>query len=230
MKTMIKFKLWHVLTLILLITGNLSLIALPALAQTASLSLSPASGTFNQGCTFSVEIKVDTGGNQTDGTDAILFYDPTRFTATDIGTIVTELLKEHFSHIVDYDFTAEMETNLDEIAHKKTPWRDVIKSFYVPFAKNLEQKYKEIDKKSLTEEKTDITCPLCKTHTLIIKIGRFGKFLACPGYPDCKHTQLLETTDSSSDVNAQNSEPSPLCESCNIKMILKEGRYGKFFA
>ncbi|KKR81265.1 MAG: hypothetical protein UU73_C0003G0171 [Candidatus Daviesbacteria bacterium GW2011_GWA1_41_61] len=89
MKTMIKFKLWHVLTLILLITGNLSLIALPALAQTASLSLSPASGTFNQGCTFSVEIKVDTGGNQTDGTDAILFYDPTRFTATDIrnGTV-----------------------------------------------------------------------------------------------------------------------------------------------
>lgn len=82
-------KSWQILFLITFITAYLSLLTVPAWAQTASLSVSPTSGTFNQGCTFSVEVKVDTGGAQTDGTDAILFYDPTRFTAKTIrnGTI-----------------------------------------------------------------------------------------------------------------------------------------------
>lgn len=155
--------------------------------------------------------------------------DSKRFTATEIGTVVTELLEKHFSHIVDYDFTAEIENRLDEIAHKKTPWREVISSFYTPFEKNLEQKYKEIEKKSVIEEKTDIPCPKCANHTLIVKMGRFGKFLACPGFPKCKHTQPIETDNSSSVKNSENNALTSTCEKCNLAMLLKEGRYGKFF-
>ena len=109
---------------------------------------------------------------------------------TDIGILVNDLLVEHFPEIVDIDFTAKMENELDAIAEGKIKWVPIIKNFYVPFEKNLEIKYREIDKKEITEEKSDQICEKCGAP-MIIKLGRFGKFLACSGFPKCKNAKPI---------------------------------------
>ena len=114
-----------------------------------------------------------------------------RLAPTEMGEIVNKLLVEHFHDIVSYNFTAQMEDDLDSIAHGKKEWRPVISEFYKPFAKNLEKKEKELDKKKLTEEKTDEVCEKC-SNPMIIKLGRFGKFLACSDYPKCKTTKNID--------------------------------------
>ena len=111
-----------------------------------------------------------------------------QFTPTEIGEAVNKLLVTHFSEIVDIDFTAKIEEELDEIAEGKTDWRKVIKEFYEPFIKNLEAKIDVVEKVKLTEEKTDKVCDLCG-KPMIVKYGRFGKFLACSGFPECKNTK-----------------------------------------
>ncbi len=114
-----------------------------------------------------------------------------RFQPTEIGTIVNNLLVAHFSNIVDIKFTAKMEEELDDIAQGKEKWTQVCKEFYTPFEKNLEEKYKEVDKKEISEKETDKKCPECDSP-LVIKLGRFGKFYACSAFPDCKYTESLE--------------------------------------
>jgi len=109
-----------------------------------------------------------------------------RFVPTEMGFIVTDILKEHFSEIVDVKFTAYLEEDLDKIADKKKKWVTIIKEFYKPFHENLTKKYKEVEKKNL-EEPTDKKCPKCGSP-LVIKLGRFGKFYACTAFPECKHT------------------------------------------
>ncbi len=109
---------------------------------------------------------------------------------TDIGKLVNDILVKHFPQIVDYDFTAKMEEKLDEIAQGKTAWQPVIKGFYFPFKENLEKKQIELTKKDLTEESTDEKCDKCGSE-MIIKVGRFGKFLACSNYPECKNTKPI---------------------------------------
>jgi len=110
---------------------------------------------------------------------------------TDIGILVNNLLVKHFPKIVDIKFTAKMEKDLDEIAQGKEKWVPLIERFYAPFEKNLEQKYQEIDKKEITEEKSDEVCEKCGSP-MIIKIGRYGKFLACSSFPKCKNTKPIE--------------------------------------
>jgi len=112
---------------------------------------------------------------------------------TDIGILVNDLLVEHFPEIVDIDFTAKMENELDTIAEGKIKWVPTIKKFYVPFEKNLEIKYREIDKKEITEEKSDQICEKCGAP-MIIKLGRFGKFLACSGFPKCKNAKPIQVS------------------------------------
>lgn len=114
-----------------------------------------------------------------------------RFIPTEIGLIVTDLLAEHFPEIVDIGFTADLEDKLDKIAEGKEEWEKTLKTFYDPFAKNLEVKYKEVNKKETIMEKTDKKCPKCGTE-MIIRLGRFGKFYACPKFPECKHTESME--------------------------------------
>jgi DNA topoisomerase-1 len=134
---------------------------------------------------------------------------------TDIGTLVNNLLVEHFPKIVDIKFTAKMEEDLDEIARGKEKWVLVVEKFYTPFEKTLDKKYKEIDKKEIVEEKTDEICEKCGSP-MVIKIGRFGKFLACSNFPKCKNTKPIEK---SSGVK---------CPECNkgdlIERITKRGR------
>jgi len=136
---------------------------------------------------------------------------------TDIGIVVNDLLVENFPQIVDIEFTAKMEEDLDKIAEGKTKWVPVIKSFYAPFEKNLEEKYKTIDKKEITEEKSDQICEKCGS-AMIIKIGRFGKFLACSNFPKCKNTKS---------INASIGMKCPRCNTGDI--IERRTKKGKIF-
>jgi len=121
-----------------------------------------------------------------------------KFAPTEIGITVNDLLVEHFPKIVDIHFTAEMEEDLDDIAEGKKEWVPVIREFYEPFAELLEKKYEEVEKKMPVEE-TDKICPKCGKN-LVIRFGRFGKFYACSGFPECKHTESLENKQSALDI------------------------------
>jgi DNA topoisomerase I len=140
-----------------------------------------------------------------------------RFQPTDIGTIVSDLLTEHFPQIIDDDFTAEIERNLDQIAEGKLEWTKVVKNFYLPFEKTLKEKEKELDKKKITEKETDEICEKCNS-AMVSKIGKFGRFLACSKYPECRNTKELE--------EKKSEEP---CEKCGSDMILKRSRFGSFW-
>jgi len=116
-----------------------------------------------------------------------------KFRPTEIGTVVNDLLVNHFPKIVDIKFTAEMEEDLDKIAGGQRKWVPVIKEFYTPFEENLKQKYQEVSKKDITEKPTEKICPKCGAP-LLIRLGKYGKFYACSKFPKCKYTEPLEKT------------------------------------
>ncbi|MBD3311639.1 MAG: type I DNA topoisomerase [Candidatus Magasanikbacteria bacterium] len=144
-----------------------------------------------------------------------------RLMPTEISFLVNDLLVKHFSDIVDYEFTAEMEEDLDTIAEGEKKWKPIIRDFYKPFHKNLEKKTKELSKKELTEEETDEKCEKCGSD-MIIKLGRFGKFMACSNYPECKNTKPVDPEE------RKEEETDEKCEKCGSDMIVKHGRYGTF--
>ncbi len=129
---------------------------------------------------------------------------------TEIGFLVNDLLVEHFPKIVDLNFTAELEKELDEIAQGKIKWQEVISNFYAPFKENLDKKEGEVSKKEIAQEKTDRNCPACNGQ-LIIRIGRFGKFYACGNFPKCRYTAPLE----SKRIDIK-------CPKCNIGEIVEK--------
>ncbi|QQG42570.1 MAG: type I DNA topoisomerase [Candidatus Giovannonibacteria bacterium] len=112
-----------------------------------------------------------------------------RLRPTETGKIVNAMLVENFPEIVDISFTAKMEEGLDEIAEGRREWPPVIREFYEPFSKHLETKYESVDSQKI-EEKTDESCPNCG-KPIVIKRGRFGRFMACSGFPECKTTKKL---------------------------------------
>ena len=114
------------------------------------------------------------------------------FHPTEIGKMVNDLLVQHFPDIVDFKFTGKMEGDLDDIAEGKEKWVKVIKEFYEPFSATLEKKYKEVDDK--TVEETDEICEKCGGK-MVIRMGRFGKFLACSNFPKCKNTKNLSNSE-----------------------------------
>ena len=109
---------------------------------------------------------------------------------TELGNIVTELMEEHFADIVDVEFTANMEEKLDSVGDGDKRWKDVIREFYEPFSKTLEEAEEAIGKVEVRDEISDIPCEKCG-RMMVYKQGRFGKFLACPGYPECKNTKAI---------------------------------------
>ncbi len=120
--------------------------------------------------------------------------DQRRFVPTELGEIVTDLLREHFPQIVDVTFTAAMERDLDRIETEDLDWRHVVGRFYTPFEQALHAAEDAIGQVNLPEETSDETCPECG-RPMLVKRGRFGPFLACSGYPECKTTApLLERT------------------------------------
>ncbi len=135
---------------------------------------------------------------------------------TELGEVVTKLMKEHFSNIVNVKFTANMEQELDLVEEGKLPWKDTIREFYGGFSKTLRQAEKELgnEKINVPDEVTDIDCELCG-RKMVVKMGRFGKFLACSGYPECKNTKriVVETKGS--------------CPECGGKILEKKSKKGK---
>lgn len=118
--------------------------------------------------------------------------DQRRFKPTEIGEAVNAMLVAHFPQIVDVQFTAKMEDEFDEVAEGQKKWQDVIRSFYVPFEKNLEQKMREVPKIERQLEVSDELCEKCAKR-MLIKYSRFGKFLACSGFPECRNTKKILT-------------------------------------
>lgn len=149
-----------------------------------------------------------------------------RFAPTQTGELVNKVLVEHFPQIVDLKFTAQMEKELDEIAQGQREWVPVIKDFYTPFKKNLKLKDKELDKKELTEEKTSEKCDKCGSP-MVIKMGRFGKFMACSKYPECKNTKpLAEEAAKQAEMSKQYADEK--CPKCGASMQIRRGRFGAF--
>ncbi len=113
------------------------------------------------------------------------------FQPTELGFVVNDLLNQYFADLINIKFTARMEDELDEIVGKNRDWIDVVKDFYTPLEKDLEKAFELAEKVKLADEPTSEICPKCG-KPIVIKIGRFGKFLACSGYPECKYTQTFK--------------------------------------
>ena len=154
-----------------------------------------------------------------------------RFLApTPLGEVTTKVMSEHFPDIVDYEFTATMEENLDIIENGKVSIKNVLSEFYVGFAKELEKASELLSKGDveIPVEETDIICELCGSK-MVIKNGKFGKFAACPNYPKCKNTKTL-TKDGKEAIAKEEKQTDIVCELCGAKMVVKQGRYGDFYA
>ena len=132
---------------------------------------------------------------------------------TELGKIVNNLMEKNFQDIVDVDFTANMEKQLDEIEDGR-PWTEVVNDFYVPFKKVLEKAEQNIEKVEIKDEETDIPCEKCG-RMMVIKQGRFGKFLACPGFPACRNTKTIAV------------ELGVDCPKCGGKILVKKSAKGK---
>ena len=155
--------------------------------------------------------------------------DERRLKPTELAFLVNDLLTEHFASVVDYDFTANMENTLDAVAEGEEKWVPVIKAFYDPFHENLGVKEKELSKKQITETATDEKCEKCG-KPMIIKFGRFGKFYACSGYPECKTTKPYDEKDKAAQEAAQEQAVGEVCETCGAPMMVKRGRFGAFLS
>ncbi len=145
-----------------------------------------------------------------------------RLAPTEIGTLVNGVLTEHFPNIVDIDFTANMESSLDDVADGTKKWKPVLQAFYKPFHALITAKNKELKKSDITEEATNETCPECSSP-LIIKLGRFGKFKACSKYPECKHTEPI-----GEDKKMEEEHSGEMCPDCGKPLVVKHGRFGAF--
>jgi len=159
-----------------------------------------------------------------------------RLQPTEIAFVVTDLLVKHFPEIVDYQFTATMEDDLDSIATDKKKWQPVIKSFYDKFHTNLENKYMEINKTDIMpEESSDEVCDKCGAM-MIIKTGRYGKFLACSAYPECKNIKkiakpgMTTPTDNPQLKALAEKHAGQKCDKCGSPLVVKVGKYGPFLA
>ena len=137
---------------------------------------------------------------------------------TNLGEVITELMKDHFKKIVDAKFTAEMENNLDEVEHGEKDWVSTLREFYDDFSETLKKAEEAMDGKrvKVPDEETDVVCELCGRN-MVIKYSKYGKFLACPGFPDCKNTKKIVT------------ETEGSCPRCGKKMLLKKSKKGRSF-
>ncbi|MGE5484302.1 MAG: type I DNA topoisomerase [Ignavibacteriales bacterium] len=139
-----------------------------------------------------------------------------RFKPTDLGRVVVDLLRQHFPNIIDVDFTAGMEQALDEVESGGRDWLDLLNDFYEPFSEMLEVADKRIEKVERPEEASDVRCELCGRQ-MVIKRGRFGKFLACPGFPECRNTKPI-------------TEPAGVkCPLCGLDVVVRKSKKGRRF-
>ena len=135
---------------------------------------------------------------------------------TELGIVVSDLMSQHFPDIVDIAFTARLEDELDEIANNKGDWVEVVQDLYTPLEKSLATAAEQMEKVKLADELTDETCPNCGRQ-LAIKTGRFGKFLACTGYPDCKYTKSYQK------------KTGAICPQCGGDLVERRSKKGRTF-
>ena len=136
---------------------------------------------------------------------------------TELGKIVNKILTENFTDVINVEFTAKIENEFDEIAEGKEQWKQMIREFYGPFEKELEKVEKELEHVELVDEVSDVPCDKCG-RMMVYKYGKYGKFLACPGYPECKNTKpIIET------INV----PCPKCGA--VVQVRKTKRGKKYF-
>ncbi|MBU1089270.1 type I DNA topoisomerase [Patescibacteria group bacterium] len=146
---------------------------------------------------------------------------------TDTGCVVNDFLVKHFPKIVDYKFTAEMEGQLDEIAEGQHRWNEIIGNFYKPFHAEIETKTETIKKEDVVNEATDEVCEKCG-KPMVVKLGRFGKFLSCSGYPDCKNAKPLDKKQEAAEVELNAKISGQKCPECGKPLTVKRGRFGMF--
>lgn len=133
---------------------------------------------------------------------------------TELGSIVTKLMEEFFKNIVDVDFTANMETQLDDVEDGKRDWVSILNEFYGPFEKTLEVAETAMEKIKIADEESDVICEKCGRR-MVYKMGRYGKFLACPGFPECRNTKPIII-----DTGAA-------CPKCGARILEKKSQKGK---
>jgi len=151
-----------------------------------------------------------------------------KFVPTELGMVVTDLLLENFKNLFDITYTARMEVELDEIEEGKMDWREAMSEFYERFQKDLEHAERHMTDIKRMEEPTGESCEKCG-KPMVIKWGKFGKFIACTGYPECSNTRELPPDPASAEgLTEQDAEE--YCENCGRVMVLKKGRFGQFYA
>lgn len=157
--------------------------------------------------------------------------DKKRFTPTELGSRVTEMLSENLPKIMDTRFTAIMEEDLDKVAQGDMDRDVLLREFYTSFSQDLTKFQEDTTRKNVVP--TDITCPQCNAHKLVIRIGKTGEFIGCPGYPECKFTSNFARSEDGTLSLVEAQGPQLLeetCPSCNSHLRLMKGRFGEFTA
>ncbi len=148
-----------------------------------------------------------------------------RFHPTDVGRIVIKFLTEHFTKYVDYNFTANLEDDLDAVSRGEKEWVPLMRDFWNPFTQLIHEKEESVQRKDVTQEAIDEKCPECGKQ-LSIRLGRNGRFIGCTDYPTCSYTRNLN------DDGTESNEPEIVegrkCPDCESDLVIKNGRYGKF--
>lgn len=152
-----------------------------------------------------------------------VIVDKKRFHPTDVGRIVARFLTNHFTRYVDYQFTAQLEDTLDAIARGEKAWIPVLGEFWDPFKHQLDKIDEEVQRKDITSEILEETCPKCQ-KPLSIRLGKRGRFIGCTGYPECDYTQNLNSEEDSAPEVVENRD----CPLCHHALHIKTGRYGRF--
>jgi DNA topoisomerase-1 len=148
-----------------------------------------------------------------------------RFHPTDVGRVVNRFLTKYFTQYVDYDFTAKLEDELDEIAIGQKEWVPLLENFWTPFKQLVDEILETVQRKDVTQEALEEDCPLCG-KPLSIRLGRHNRFIGCTAYPECKYTRSIDedkTMEAQPDV-IEGRE----CPQCKSALQLRQGRYGKF--
>jgi DNA topoisomerase-1 len=148
-----------------------------------------------------------------------------RFQPTDVGRVVNKFLTEYFTRYVDYDFTANLEDELDAISRGEEEWVPLLQKFWGPFKERIDHTQENVKRSDVTHEALDEKCPQCG-EPLSIRLGRHGRFIGCTNYPTCDYTRDLNAD------KAEQEEPEVVegrnCPECGSELVIKRGRYGKF--
>lgn len=149
-------------------------------------------------------------------------FENKRFTATDVGRVVSRFLNNYFTKYVDYDFTANLEDELDAISRGEKEWVPVLKEFWSPFKHLIDVTETSVKRSDVTQEKIEEKCPECQSD-LSIRLGRQGLFIGCTAYPDCRYTRNVND-----EKRTNETVEGRKCPDCHSDLVIKAGRFGKF--